>query len=63
MSDLDNAVVKDEILYFLEKAWRKNPNLRLMQLLGNGLPAEDNYYVADQTILDYLVKVANEVED
>ena len=63
MSDLHNAVVKDEILYFLEKAWRKNPNLRLMQLLGNGLPAEDNYYVADQTILDYLVKVANEVED
>lgn len=63
MSNLDKEDMRTEILYFLERAWRKNPNLRLMQLLGNGLSAEDNYYVADQTVLDYLVKVANEVED
>jgi uncharacterized protein YihD (DUF1040 family) len=63
MSDLHNTVVREEILYFLEKAWRKYPNLRLMQLLGNGFAAGDNYYLADQSVLDYLVKLVNEVED
>ena len=50
------------ILLFIELAWKKNPDLRLMQLLGNGFPAGDNYYVADKTIMDYLVKLVNEVE-
>jgi hypothetical protein len=44
-------------------AWKQNPDLRLMQLLGNGFPAADNYYVDDKQVIDYLVKVVNEVED
>jgi uncharacterized protein YihD (DUF1040 family) len=63
MNNLDRADIREEILYFLEKAWVKNPHLRIMQLLGNGFTEGDNYYVDDQAVLDYLVKVANEVED
>ena len=63
MNNLDRAEMRTEMMYFLEKAWKKHPNLRLMQLLGNGFPAGDNYYVDDQAVLDYLVKLVNEVED
>lgn len=63
MNNLDRADIRIEIMYFIEKAWKKHPNLRLMQLLGNGFTEGDNYYLADQSVLDYLVKVANEVED
>ena len=63
MSNLDKEDMRTEILYFLERAWNKYPNLRLMQLIGNGFAAGDNYYLADQSVLDYLVKVVNEVED
>jgi uncharacterized protein YihD (DUF1040 family) len=63
MSNLDREDMRIQIMYFLEKAWKKHPNLRLMQLIGNGFAAGDNYYVADQSVLDYLVKVVNEVED
>ncbi len=51
------------IVEFINMAWRKNPDLRLMQLLGNGFPAGDNYYVDDQALLDYLIKLVNQVED
>jgi len=51
------------IIEFLNIAWKKNPDLRLMQLLGNGFPAGDNYYVDDKKVMDYLVKLVNEVED
>jgi uncharacterized protein YihD (DUF1040 family) len=63
MNNLDRAEMRTEIMYFLEKAWKKHPNLRLMQILGNGFPTGDNYYVDDQAVLDYLVKLVNEVED
>jgi|LauGreDrversion4_2_1035121.scaffolds.fasta_scaffold966994_2 hypothetical protein len=63
MSNYDRIEMREEMLYFLKKAWVKYPHLRIMQLLGNGFPAGDNYYVDDQAVLDYLVKVANEVED
>jgi len=63
MNNFDRIEMREEILYFLKKAWIKNPQLRIMQLLGNGFEAGDNYYVDDQAVLDYLVKVANEVED
>ena len=49
-------------LEFLSMAWKQNPDLRLMQLLGNGFPAGDNYYVDDKQVIDYLVKVVNEEE-
>jgi len=51
-----------DLLYFLDKYWKKNPELRLTQILGNRFPG-DNYYVKDQDVLDYLVKIVNEVQD
>jgi hypothetical protein len=51
------------LLYMLEMAMKKYPDLRFMQLLGNGFPAGDNYYVDDKRVMDYLVKLVNEVED
>jgi len=53
----------NNMIEFLHMAWKKNPDLRLMQILGNGFPAGDNYYVDDKRVLDYLVKLVNEVED
>lgn len=59
-----NRIVEiNNMLEFLSMAWKKNPDLRLMQLLGNGFPAGDNYYVDDKKVMDYLVKIVNEVED
>jgi hypothetical protein len=51
------------LIYMIEMAMKKYPDLRLMQLLGNGFPAGDNYYVDDKKVMDYLVKLVNEVED
>lgn len=51
-----------DIIYFLDKYWKKNPELRLTQILGNKFPG-DNYYTQDQEVLDYLVKLTNEVQD
>ena len=63
MNTQDRAEQVNDVLYFLSKYWRRNPQLRLMQVLGNGFPAGDNYYVDDQAVLDYLIKLENEVED
>jgi uncharacterized protein YihD (DUF1040 family) len=52
----------EEVIYFLRKYWQKNPDLRLCQILGNRVPG-DNYYIEDQAVLDYLVKLVNEVDD
>jgi hypothetical protein len=60
---IDRLIQINNMLEFLSIAWRKNPELRLMQLLGNGFPAGDNYYVDDKKVMDYLVKLVNEVED
>ena len=57
------AVEIHNLIYMLEMAMKKYPDLRLMQLLGNGFQAGDNYYVADKQVMDYLVKLVNEVED
>lgn len=51
-----------DIIYFLDKYWKLNPDLRLTQILGNGFHG-DSYYVKDQDVLDYLVKLTNEVQD
>lgn len=59
----DRLVEITNILEFLSMAWKQNPDLRLMQLLGNGFSAGDNYYIDDKKVIDYLVKVVNEVED
>ena len=52
----------EEVIYFLRKYWTQNPDLRLCQILGNRFPS-DNYYVEDQAVIDYLVKLVNEVSD
>jgi uncharacterized protein YihD (DUF1040 family) len=52
----------EEVIYFLRKYWQKNPDFRLCQILGNRFPG-DNYYIEDQAVLDYLVKLVNEVDD
>jgi uncharacterized protein YihD (DUF1040 family) len=51
-----------DIIYFLDKYWKQNPELRLCQILGNKFPG-DNYYTNDQEVIDYLVKLVNEVKD
>lgn len=59
----DRMVEINNLIYMIEMAMKKYPDLRLMQLLGNGFPAGDNYYVDDKKVMDYLVKLVNEVED
>jgi len=61
--NLNRTVEIHNLIYMLEMAMKKYPDLRLMQLLGNGFPAGDNYYVDDKRVMDYLVKLVNEVED
>lgn len=60
---IDRLIEINNMLEFLSIAWKRNPDLRLMQLLGNGFQAGDNYYVADKQVMDYLVKLVNQVED
>lgn len=58
----DRIEMIEEIIYSLRKYWQQNPELRLTQILGNKFPG-DNYYTKDQEVLDYLVKLVNEVKD
>lgn len=58
----DRVEMIEEIIYLLRKYWHQNPELRLTQILGNKFPG-DNYYVKDQEVLNYLVKLVNEVKD
>jgi hypothetical protein len=60
---IDRVVEIHNMIYMLEMAMKKYPDLRLMQLLGNGFPAIDTYYVDDNKVMDYLVKLVNQVED
>lgn len=58
-----NRIIEiNNILNFLSMAWEKNPDLRLMQLLGNGFPAGDCYYVKDEEVAEYLIKIIKEIE-
>ena len=42
----------NEILSIIEKVWKKNPDLRLMQLLGNcWTSGHDPYYIEDDELL------------
>lgn len=38
------------MLDMIERIWVKNPDLRLMQLLGNALPPGDCYYIEDYVL-------------
>ena len=45
-----------KVLREIEKVWKKYPDLRLMQLLGNVWTEEqfDSYYIEDKILLRYL---------
>ena len=40
----------DRLLKRIKQIWKKYPDLRLLQLLGNCFPAQDNYYVEDDEL-------------
>jgi len=42
-----------KVLMAIKKAWKKNPDLRLMQLLGNCFDF-DAYYIEDENLMDLL---------
>ena len=48
-----------KILYLIYKAWRKNRNLRLCQLVGNCFEAGDNYYKEDKELVKRIKEVYN----
>lgn len=43
-----------KIMKLVEKIWKKYPNLRLTQLIGNCFEAGDNYHTDDDTLLEKL---------
>jgi len=45
----------DRILKNIRKIWKANPDLRLMQLLGNCFEGNDHYYEEDE-VLEPLLK-------
>ena len=38
------------ILELIEQIWKKNPDLRLCQLIGNCFGTNDNYHVEDEIL-------------
>lgn len=40
----------DRILDQIREVWKKHPDLRLMQLLGNCFQGIDNYYTEDDEV-------------
>lgn len=40
----------NRILKMIEEIWKKNPDLRLCQLIGNVFPAGDNYRMEDDEL-------------
>lgn len=44
----------DIILKLIKNAWKKNPDYRLMQLIGNCFDAGDLYYVEDDNLKESL---------
>ena len=44
----------DKILETIREIWKKYPDLRLTQLIGNCFPAGDNYYREDDELLKRL---------
>lgn len=49
----------DRIIRKLGIIWRKHPDLRLMQLLGNCFPSGDHYYKEDSDLEEGLHSVYN----
>ena len=50
------------ILKLINKIWEENPELRLMQLLGNCFEPGDNYCKEDKELEKQLKKTYHEVE-
>lgn len=49
----------DKILNELSVVWKKNPDLRLGQLICNVLQDPQLYYIEDDDLIDYLKKYYN----
>jgi len=49
-----------KILELINKIWKKNPDLRLCQLIGNCFPAGDLYFVNDEVLQKKLKRTYNE---
>lgn len=47
----------DIILKLIKKLWKKNPDYRLMQLIGNCFDEGDLYYIEDDQLRDQLKKL------
>jgi len=47
----------NRISKLIGEIWRKNPDMRLMQLLGNCFQAGDNYYKEDEELEKRLRKI------
>jgi len=48
-----------KILKYVEKIWKKNPDLRLSQLIGNCFLAGDLYYIEDDIMEKKLRQIYN----
>ena len=51
----------NRIINLIEKIWKKNPDLRLLQLLGNCFEAGDNYYKEDDELEKKLKEIYDEI--
>lgn len=47
------------IIKLIERIWKKNPDLRLCQLIGNCFDAGDHYYKEDDVLEGVLRNVYN----
>lgn len=45
----------DRILEKIKKIWKRYPDLRLFQLLGNCLPTNGDHYYVDDDIIEKLL--------
>ena len=57
MRDIDRI---DDILGTIRFVWKKNPDLRLCQLISNCFHGQDIYYIEDEELNDKLVKLYKE---
>jgi len=53
----------NRVLNLIKEIWDKNPDLRLFQLLGNPLSAEDHYYLEDDILENTLKKYYKKTEE
>ena len=56
-ADLTKDITRiDVVLELIRQVWKKHPDLRLCQLIGNCFPAGDNYGREDDDLAQGLIK-------